>query len=332
MLSFLLTATFSSEAHALDYQYQIAAQNNWAMNLGFYLVMENNYNGNERCSLNDMELILGVADGKGWRYLRKKSAWEYDRDYSIKAIISYESAELWLDGEMVESSSGGFSPIDIPLSVNQIVGWANPPTDYLILPGAIEVTGADTLRYNFVRFNERPLPLLLFEPNTPEIVKWKSSTEHPLTIDASLRFAPFPDVRVLSPFIDRYGQSIHADWPEKVKSDEELREDIEFENAQLKEMPPPETFDKYGGLLDNDLEEKGTGFFRVARKDGYWWLITPDGNPCFYLGVCFNNFSNDGIIHFVAAQTGQTGLSNRFFISSCSPCFFRQKHDIVFIT
>jgi len=284
LLFLILTFISPTEAHAMDYLYQIAAQDNWAQKKGFCLVIENNYNGNDRCSLDDLELILGVADGSNWRYIRKRG-WKCNLDYSVTAIVSSESAELWVNGEKVGSSSGGFMPVDGTLNTNRIVGWAKASADYIVLPNSISVTNKDSVQYSFEESNERPLPLMLFQSNIPRFAKWQTTPKVLLKIEVSFRLIQYPDLRQLSPFIDRYGQSVHADRANKVKSDEQLREDIKIEEAKLKEMPAPEMLDEYGGLLDYDWKEDGTGFFRVTEKDGYWWLITPEGNPCFYLGV-----------------------------------------------
>lgn len=41
--------------------------------------------------------------------------------------------------------------------------------------------------------------------------------------------------------------------------------------------------DKYGGFLD--IKGEKTGFFHTEKIDSRWWLITPDGNGFFGLGI-----------------------------------------------
>jgi hypothetical protein len=89
----------------------------------------------------------------------------------------------------------------------------------------------------------------------------------------------------MAPIIDRYGQNRYAEWPEKVTSDDQLTADIDAEARRLAEMPPSGDYDRYGGYKASPWKEQATGFFRTLRRDGMWWLITPEGNPCFYLGV-----------------------------------------------
>ncbi len=43
------------------------------------------------------------------------------------------------------------------------------------------------------------------------------------------------------------------------------------------------TFDAYGGLREISFE--ATGRFRVAQRDGRWWLVTLDGNAFFSHGI-----------------------------------------------
>ena len=50
-------------------------------------------------------------------------------------------------------------------------------------------------------------------------------------------------------------------------------------------------FDKYGGWTK--IKGKATGFFHTEKKDGRWWLITPDGNVFLSIGVNIARFSGD---------------------------------------
>ncbi|WP_338460390.1 beta-agarase [Azotobacter vinelandii DJ] len=85
--------------------------------------------------------------------------------------------------------------------------------------------------------------------------------------------------------VDAYGQYSRGDWPEKVNSDKQLKTAAEQERAQLDRwlVGRPE-LDRFGGWLKGPQLE-ATGFFRVARHEGRWYLVTPDGHPFFSLGV-----------------------------------------------
>lgn len=89
------------------------------------------------------------------------------------------------------------------------------------------------------------------------------------------------------PLVDEFGQSTLTDWPGKVKSEAELKADVEAEKAYFAGFEPLPT-DEYGGLADSGakLGLKATGFFHVEKKGGRWYLVNPAGNAFFHLGLC----------------------------------------------
>lgn len=88
-----------------------------------------------------------------------------------------------------------------------------------------------------------------------------------------------------APVVDRYGQLIASSFPGKILRDSDLDLGAVAEIARLKEIGVPDRFDSYGGRTDLGWHASASGFFRLMRRDGCWWLITPEGNPCFYIGV-----------------------------------------------
>lgn len=95
-----------------------------------------------------------------------------------------------------------------------------------------------------------------------------------------------------------------GEWPEQPE-DGDLTEDDTGEEEELEEeTEEPEDvdpgYDDYYGSLRYQTD--ATGFFRVARIDGQWWLITPEGHPFFstglnvlgYTGTC----TRDGVCHY----------------------------------
>jgi len=127
--------------------------------------------------------------------------------------------------------------------------------------------------------------LQLFEAGDLSSAELEIAPGDTVAVDVNVRFGN-GDLKHWAPFIDRYGQCRYADWAEKVRSDDDLRGDIAREDAGLAKTPPSADYDEYGGYKKAGWRERATGFFRVARRKGYWWLITPAGNPCFYTGVC----------------------------------------------
>ena len=87
------------------------------------------------------------------------------------------------------------------------------------------------------------------------------------------------------PFVDRYGQFAHDDWPGKVHGDGELADARKEEDAWLAghSCPIPDA-DRYGGWAGGP-QLKATGFFRTEKVNGKWWLVDPDGRLFFSHGV-----------------------------------------------
>ena len=89
------------------------------------------------------------------------------------------------------------------------------------------------------------------------------------------------------PFVDRYGQFMHDDWPGKILSDDDLAAARAREEAWLDAHangPIPDA-DRYGGWAGGPQLE-ATGFFRTEKVDGKWWFVDPEGHLFWSLGVC----------------------------------------------
>lgn len=94
--------------------------------------------------------------------------------------------------------------------------------------------------------------------------------------------------------VDRFGQTTRSDFPAKVKTEAELKQDVQAEAAWLAALQPPAA-DTFGGLPGSGakLGLKRTGFFHVEKKDDRWILVDPEGNAFFHLGICGFNPSDD---------------------------------------
>jgi len=275
------------ESYAMNNHFWLASQNQWADNIGFYVSLENSSATDEvRCPIDTLNLVFAVADGRQWRYLKHTGPWQIDRKYSVKARISQGIIELLVDDTSVSRAEGEFFPAEGKLVVNSILHWYNAPTEYLVVQDSFAISsGRRKHSISFADQASKPLPVFLFEPQCPTKLEWKSDPQEELEVKVEFHLIRNPDANEFAPFIDRYGQFIHANWKGKISSDEQLREDIAEEDKALRRMPPSEDYDEYGGYKRAGWKEDGTGFFRTVRRDGFWWLITPLGNPCFYLGV-----------------------------------------------
>ncbi len=100
------------------------------------------------------------------------------------------------------------------------------------------------------------------------------------------------------PLVDELGQWIHATWPGKAETMEQLRAAWSNEDKSL--AAAHAIYCPYGGFTET--KAKATGFFRVEKIEGAWWLVDPDGHLFFSTGA-------DSIGTSVATPvTGREGL------------------------
>ena len=92
------------------------------------------------------------------------------------------------------------------------------------------------------------------------------------------------DAKTFCPFIDEFGQFIHADWPGKTHSLDELVAHGRAEEQDLVAHPGPPDRDEYGGWTAGP-KLKATGFFRAEKYQGKWWLVDPAGRLFWSHGI-----------------------------------------------
>jgi len=85
-----------------------------------------------------------------------------------------------------------------------------------------------------------------------------------------------PDLKNFFPFIDRFGQYNHKDWPGKIHTDADFKTAKEQEDADLAGHQNPQKLDQYGGWADGP-RLNDTGHFRVEKYRGKWWFVDPEG-------------------------------------------------------
>jgi hypothetical protein len=90
------------------------------------------------------------------------------------------------------------------------------------------------------------------------------------------------------PLIDTFGQYRHKTWPDKTASLAELTARREREAAELPASTGQFTrvagWNQYGGWADGP-QLKATGFFRVEKHAGKWWLVDPEGRLFWSHGI-----------------------------------------------
>ena len=94
---------------------------------------------------------------------------------------------------------------------------------------------------------------------------------------------PGDDVLEGKPLIDEFGQYVHADWPGKAQTEDDLKKSWTAEADALKQDAAFPDRDAYGGFAST--KAKATGYFRVEQIDGRWWFVDPDGRLFYSTGV-----------------------------------------------
>ena len=94
--------------------------------------------------------------------------------------------------------------------------------------------------------------------------------------------APVNDPEKFFPFVYRFGQYVHADWPDKIHSDSDFIRAVEREKKFNR--PRLSGWNKYGGWAKGP-QLKATGSFYVTKYEGKWFLVDPEGRLFFSHGV-----------------------------------------------
>ena len=83
--------------------------------------------------------------------------------------------------------------------------------------------------------------------------------------------------------LDELGQSALREWPTKTRSVEKLTARLHAQLEAAAEQRLPEGLSRWGGWRSCRCD--ATGFFRVQRDGGRWWLVDPDGYRFWSAGV-----------------------------------------------
>ncbi len=94
------------------------------------------------------------------------------------------------------------------------------------------------------------------------------------------------------PFIDRYGQYIHSNWPGKIRGDDDFNQRRDEEARERAQWPGPRDWDAFGGWANGPSLE-ATGSFRVQKYQGKWWFVDPLGHLFWSYGPTGVGFGGD---------------------------------------
>jgi hypothetical protein len=111
------------------------------------------------------------------------------------------------------------------------------------------------------------------------VVVW---LEHPvvgqnvLVESVTAQGAGVPAPVAFFPFVDKYGQYKHTDWPDKIYTDADFAASLRKDEAEMSAYPGPADWNQWGGWKSGP-RQKATGFFYPAKVDEKWWLVDPSG-------------------------------------------------------
>jgi len=288
----LLTAAilFPAAALATDCRFTLADQSNWAANTGFYMDLENTPSGSSTyCQLSAMTIAMGVADGARWQFIVNQPAWKWNHDYTAKAVVTSTYFELYLDDQLLGHVASGFASLpNQDLLADAVPSWAAGSGNYIASQSSAsaESSAGATASATFPA-DARPVPLMLLAPGSiSQNMPFQYGAGESLTITAVFRLtATSADPKTYAPYVDTYGQSVYSSFQGKIQADADLQSAASAEQAALAAWGTPGGYDAWGGVLNAGWQDTTSSFFHVVQRNGVWWLVSPAGNPCFYIGL-----------------------------------------------
>jgi hypothetical protein len=282
----------------------LADQSDWSGNHGFYLDLEN-HGSNSPLDPSTITLYLGVANGSSWRFLPYTTSWKLNTSYTVQATITSTNATMSMNGKSVASAAGGFSPTTGLLTADNLPSWASDAATYVVVEDSLSVSvGGKTVINN--TFPTRGAGVLAYLSNA--LARFNLSIPASATVVISTKFhlVATPDPSKLLPLMDAYFQNSYASGSWVVKKDSDLTAAQSKETSQFKTWGTPTVYDAYGGWLKAGWSQKATGYYTLIKHNGKWFLISPLGNPLFYVGVDTVPIGGTGVF------TPVTGRANQF--------------------
>ena len=261
-----------------DNRLQLFDQSDFGAKKGWYLAYENA--GAEPLSASGLRLILAAGNGKEWRFIETRKNLSRLGEYAISVEIGGGRARLRVDGGETVEAAADLVPVPGPLVVGRIPDWANARADYWLVQRVYDARqGAKRAQGLMLdaqyRFIERPLERRFDLGEATEV----SATTTVQVLDTT-------HYSLAEGIIDAYGQLKGAENPRPVRSDADLRATVADEARRTKSWTRDPALDPYGGLKTAAWHEKPTGFYRVVKRTGRWTMVSPEGNPLFYTGLC----------------------------------------------
>lgn len=261
----------------------------YANNVGIALDLESSNSGPNACTLGSVSLILGVGNGVNFNYARVSPAWVEGHSYTAKAVVTAAGPQLlYLDGQLVASASGAFQPMPGAAYGSELPSWANGQATYYVNQTGLQVAnGNQNVTLPVAGTWTEPATPLLLLGGTPIWSGWLADDPaQAIAITATFEIQNgLPTPAQYDPYVDQYGQGNFGAWPSKIASDDDLLAAATAEQAWLAAHPPLPGLDAYGGSVAAGWHDTATGYYHTVQHNNRWWLITPLGNPCFYVSL-----------------------------------------------
>lgn len=195
--------------------------------------------------------------------------------------------------------------------INKSLLWLEPgETDTLFITFYRNAAAVPAYMNNYLKgMNGLPGGLLkhweivdLTKVSNIDIFKQKGGGDFNITVDNIRAMGKYdlPSEDALKngyfPFVDKFGQYIHGNWPGKIKSAEDIMAQKASEILDLKANPGPSDWDQYGGWKTGPTLQS-TGNFRVEKYQGKWWLVDPDGRLFWSQGIDCMIFTQNTIVN-----------------------------------
>ena len=240
-------------------------------------------------------LIVFAAEGEpGLTFKPPEQVWDWSRTSKLVIPVENRSDEPLTLRVRVESA--GADPAIVkalsgetaiaPKSSRQLALWlAAPP------PRSMGMTAGPALAAAGLEPGILPLTATKGSIDPEHITSVRFGISRPsvprMLVVGPLQVEPpsHAETSAYNGIVDSFGQYRPGSWPEKVNSVAMLRARGVEEAATLAKwrMASPNR-DRFGGLPGVG-RFTATGFFRTERRQGRWWLVTPDGNAFFSIGM-----------------------------------------------
>jgi hypothetical protein len=260
---------------------RLADQSDFVNNRGFLLYLEAiESNASVPCRISNMKLILAVGDGSQFRYIINNTSWQQDRDYTVRAEVRNGQSQIFLDNTPLESQATSFVAASGPVGMNRVVNSEAGRTELFWYNSQTTLTsGTSTANLFMPQF-----PLQLFERLRDTRGSFTADASQGVTITARFRLAAAAEPQLFAPFVDKYGQSVHANYA-KIVADSDFATRNTDEQTRIANWLPQVNVDSYGAPLTPPWTDSPTGFYRIKKVNNFWWLLTPEGKPVFYIGL-----------------------------------------------